>query len=350
MFITLGEVAKILGGTLENGKADDKIHHIAPINEAQKGSIAFLRDKAWKHFVYSSEAAILVNQDWEFKEAPLRAKLIRVKDVLMGISILLGRRREDLHPEKLGVEEPSFIGEDVKLGTEIYRGAFSYIGDRTQIGSHAKIFPHTYIGHDCKIGDHTVVGPGTKIHPYTEIGEHVVISSNCCLGEDFGFFKGVDEDFYRSLPHIGKVVIGDWVYIGVGCVIDRALLSSTQIEDRVKIGHGCGIGHGSHIKENAVLAGGSALAGSTQIGKNCRIGIRANFSEQVRIADFTSIGIGTNVTRSLNEEGEAWTGLSPVMKCTSHARSVVNFSKLPELIKRLDKIENQLSKERGSNK
>ena len=337
----IGLIAKMLGGRVE-GSSKELVRGLAPITEAQKGHLTFLRDKKYARRACQTEAVVIVDSDWQAPE-PVRGHLIRVEHVEAAMHKLLLRYEQELYPELLGVEEPAFIGKGSKVGRGGYRGAFSYVGRNTKIGRGVKIFPHTYIGDHCEIGDHTLIHPGARIHAHTVVGQHVTLCSGCVVGSEqsFGFAPLSGQKHWSRIPHVGNVIIGDWAYIGVNTVIDRGVLAHTRIGAHAKIGPLCGLGHNADVGENTVMVGMVGIAGSVKVGKNCLIGGHASLTDHITIADQVSIGAWAGVSHDIPQSQTEWLG-TPALKRKDFRKAYIYFSKLPLLVKRIEKVEKEL--------
>ena len=103
------------------------------------------------------------------------------------------------------------------------------------------------------------------------------------------------------IPHNGGVTIGDNVYIGSNCSIERATLEgkNTMIHDHVKIDNNVVIGHNSEIGEGTLIAAGTVTGGTVKIGMNCFIGINVSIKQHVSIGDQVIVGIGSVVLNDI---------------------------------------------------
>src|SRR5690606_16784356 len=121
---------------------------------------------------------------------------------------------------KLGVEEPSYVGENSEIGENIYRGAFSYIGKNATIGKNVKIYPQVFIGDQVQIGDNCTLYAGVKVYGGCIIGNNCELHANSVIGSDgFGFAPQADGT-YRNIPQLGNVILEDNVSIGANTTID----------------------------------------------------------------------------------------------------------------------------------
>src|SRR5688572_13346202 len=150
-----------------------------------------------------------------------------------------------------------------------------------------------------------------KDYPWVVIGKNVQFKPNVILGEDgFGFEQ---ENGKYKLPlkrkeHNFKVIIGDNVEIGAGCVIDRGSWRDSVIGEGTKIDNMVHTGHNTVIGKNCMLAVGVTLGGSTTIGDNCFIGMNAMTKQGIKIADNVTIGMGAVVTKDITEPHTTWVG------------------------------------------
>jgi acetyltransferase-like isoleucine patch superfamily enzyme len=134
-----------------------------------------------------------------------------------------------------------------------------------------------------------------------EVGNNVVIHPGCVLGyPGFGFVRDAHGE-YMNFPHIGKVLIGDDVYIGSNCVIDRGALTDTTIRKGTKIGNIVLIAHGVQIGERVIIVDQSIIAGSTRIGDDVWIGPKVCVRDNITIGNGALIGMGSVVTKDVTE-------------------------------------------------
>jgi len=87
------------------------------------------------------------------------------------------------------------------------------------------------------------------------------------IGQD-GFSIVYINNIPHNMPHLGWVDIGENVWIGSHCTIDRGTLENTVIGDNVKIDNHVHIGHNCKIGNNVVIGAGAIIGGSTIIDAN----------------------------------------------------------------------------------
>jgi UDP-3-O-[3-hydroxymyristoyl] glucosamine N-acyltransferase len=342
MEFTVQQIASMLQGSIL-GDASRKINMLAKIQEAKKDQIAFLSNPKYEQYLYTTEAgAVIVKKDIELKK-PIEATLILVEDPYLSFTVLLEEYHKLTSFQKVGIEQPSFIAENARVGVQLYRGAFSYIGSNAKIGDNVKIYPHVYVGDDVIIGDNCILHSGVKVYSGTQIGKNCTIHAGTVLGSDgFGFAPQADGS-YKTIPQLGNVIIEDNVSIGGNTVIDCATLfgDSTVIRKGVKLDNLIQIAHNVEIGQNTVIAAQTGISGSTKIGENCIVAGQVGIAGHLVIANKTGIGAQAGILKSIEKEGSKIMG-SPTFDVKAYFKSYAVFKKLPSLNDRLIELENKL--------
>ncbi len=342
MEITVAQLAAMVAGEIE-GNAKAKISTFSPIEEAQEGSLSFLSNPKYKDFLYTTNAtAVLVDKNF-VAEQEIKTTLIRVSDVYSTLSGLLDKFNEAQKDNKTGIEQPCHIANSAKIGSDVYVGAFAYIGENVEIGNGTKIYPQSYIGNNVVIGENTTVYPGVKIYANCEIGNNTILHAGCVIGSDgFGFAPQADGS-YKKVPQTGKVIIGSDVEIGANTTIDRATIKATVIEDGVKLDNLIQIAHNVEIGRNTAIASQTGISGSTKLGRNCVIGGQVGIVGHITIADGTQIGAQSGIAKAISEPKKKWFG-SPADELKNALKSQIIFKKLPELYNRIQQLEQAIEK------
>jgi UDP-3-O-[3-hydroxymyristoyl] glucosamine N-acyltransferase len=337
MEFSLEQLAVILGGTVA-GDATQKINRLDKIQEGQPGGISFLANEKYEAYLYETAAtAVIVSEDFVASK-PHTTTLIRVKDAYSGFTTLLEAYNHLSKVSFVGVEQPSYMGENSQIGEGGYRGAFSYIGKNCVFGEGVKIHAHAFIGDRVTIGDGTIIHPGARICSDTRIGKHCQIHAGAVLGSDgFGFAPQADGS-YKTIPQIGNVVLEDQVSIGANSTIDRATMGSTLLCRGVKIDNQVHIAHNVVVGAHTAIAAQTGIAGSTSIGAYCIIAGKASIVGHLKIADHTTIGGNTGVTKSIKKPGQTLFGFL-AMDLKEFLRSYTVFKNLDDLQKRVQQLE-----------
>ena len=339
MKFTAEQIAGILEGEVV-GNPNAEVFRLSKIEEGTDGSLTFLSNPKYLHYIYSTKATITIVNDTFVPEFELTTTLIKVEDAYQAFSKLLEFYNE-VKNNKTGIEQPSVISENVKYGTQLYLGSFSYIGSNVILGNNVKIYPNCFIGDNVIIGNNVTIFAGAKVYSETVIGNNCEIHSGSIIGSDgFGFAPHADGT-YSKIPQIGNVIIEDNVDIGSCTTIDRATMGSTIIRKGVKLDNQIQIAHNVEIGENTVIAAQTGVAGSTKIGKNCMIGGQVGVAGHLTIGNNVRIQAQSGVGRNI-KDGEILQG-SPTFGYADFSKSYVHFKNLPKIISEFEELKKTIN-------
>ena len=320
------------------GDSSAQIHGIAKLGDAGPDQLAFLFSTAYRDQLPQCQAAAVVlrQEDAELCNLPV---LISEQPRLMWARIAALFDPRPLpslkHHAAAVVSDTATIGSNVTIGAN------------TTIESGARIEQDAIIGPGCVIGENVEIGKGTRLEANVTlyhdvgIGNQCVIHSGAVIGADgFGFeFDGSTGSLVK-IPQIYSVRVGSDVEIGAGTTIDRGALNDTLIGDGVKLDNQVQVGHGTTIGNNTAISGCTAIAGSTRIGSYCLIGGAVGIVDNITITDQVEVTAMSLVSRSITSSGRysSGTGLMPGKQWK---RSIVGFSKLDEILKRIRRLESK---------
>lgn len=344
MEFTARELCDFLEGKLE-GDPSVKVRKPAKIEEGKEGDVCFLANPKYISFAYTTGASVLIVNEDQLFDQPVKSTLIRVKDAYTSIAKVLDQYQQmngnGVHHS--GVDKLASIDKSAKLASNAHVGAFSTISAGAVVGENTVIHPQVFIGANVQIGKHTVIFPGVVILHDCVVGDHCIIGAGTVLGSDgFGFAPQADGS-YKKVAQTGNVVLEDHVEIGANTTIDRATMGSTIIRKGAKLDNLIQIAHNVEIGENTVIAAQSGISGSTKIGKNCVIGGQVGIVGHLIIADGTRINAQSGVSKSIKEQNIAITG-SPAFEYGASMKSQVIFRKLPELYEKIKMLEEKIAK------
>lgn len=337
MKFTAAQIAGILEGEVV-GDPNAEVYKLSKIEEGTAGSLTFLANPKYLHFIYTTQATITIVNATFVPEQEITTTLIKVEDAYQSFSKLLEYYNQ-VKLMKSGIEQPSVISEGVVYGSDLYLGSFCYIGKNVTIGNNVKIYPNSFIGDNVSIGDNCVFFAGVRIYSETVIGSSCTIHSGTIIGSDGFGFAPQEDGTYKKVPQIGNVIIEDDVEIGSCTTVDRATLGSTIIRKGVKLDNHIQVAHNVEIGENTVIASQTGIAGSTKIGKNCMIGGQVGFAGHLIIGDHVKIQGQAGVTRNLSD-GETVQG-TPAFTYGDYAKSYVHFKNLPRIVSELEQLKKQ---------
>jgi UDP-3-O-[3-hydroxymyristoyl] glucosamine N-acyltransferase len=331
------QIAGILKGQIE-GDPEVKVSKLSKIEEGVPGSISFLANPAYTHYIYSTDASIvIVNSDFA-ATGPVKSTLVRVANAGTAFATLLEMYNQ-VKLNKTGISKHAYISDTAKVGDNIYAGEFSVVSDNAVIGNNVKIYPHVFIGENAVVGDNTTLFAGVKIYSETVIGKDCIIHSGTVIGSD-GFRFEPSPEGTKKVPQIGNVVIEDDVEIGANCAIDRATFGSTILRRGVKFDNLVHIAHNVEIGENSFLTACNVVAGSTKIGKNCMFSGQVGIVGHLNIADNTIITAQSGISKSITKPGGVYMG-SPAFDANKYRKAYIHFRNLDALALRVDALEKQ---------
>lgn len=340
MNFTAKQIAEYLSGVVE-GNPEVKVHTVAKIEEGFPGALSFLANPKYSKYIYTTKSSVvLVNKDSTY-EGELSPTLIRVDDPYESFAQLLNlvevarRPKPEVHPQ-------SCIESSAALGSDVFVGAFAYIGNNVKIGDNVLIHPQVYVGNNVTIGSNTILYTGVKIYDDCAIGQNCIAHAGAVIGADGFGFAPQEDGSYKKMPQIGNVIIENDVEIGANTTIDRATMGSTIIRKGVKLDNLIQVAHNVEIGSNTVIAAQTGVAGSTKIGKNCMFGGQVGITGHITIADGVKLSAQTGVPNTLKVPNEIYIG-TPAMLSRKFTRSFVIFKQLPEMKRELDSIKKFVS-------
>lgn len=332
-------IADMVGGVTD-GDENVTVNAFAKIEEGVEHALSFLSNPKYTHYIYDTlSSVVLVSRDF-VPERPVRATLVRVDNPYVAVTELMSMVASVLQQHPSGIEQPCHIAEGVEIVDEnVYIGAFAYVGRGVRLGRGVKIYPQAYVGDNCTIGDNTVVYAGARLYRDTVVGADCIIHSGCVIGADGFGFAPLPDGSYRKIPQMGNVVIGDNVEIGANTTIDRATLGSTRIESGTKLDNLIQIAHNVRVGSNTVMAAQVGVAGSANIGSNCVFAGQVGVAGHIKVGDRVTVGAQSGIPNSV-AAGSTVMGY-PAMPGSAFARQTALLKRLPDLFKRVDKLEKE---------
>lgn len=301
---TLDEVLSNIGCDYRTlGNSDNFATNFAPLFEAKKDSICWMRKKGAEavKIVQATPFSILICTAIDIPVEQLENKtLIFVEHPQIAYMRLLHKTFSHRVCVEPGVHPTAIVSPKASIGSNCSIGPFVTIGA-------------------CTIGDNCIIKSHATIQDHSQIGSNVLISEHCNIGgEGFGFIKN-EHGKLENMLHIGAVVIEDDVAIFPYTNVDRSTLGVTRIGRGTKIDHYCHIGHNSAIGMNNVITPNVTLLGGVQIGDGCMVGCGTAFRDGVRVGNNVTIGMSSVVTKDILSD-EVWVG--------SPARPIAEFKLL----------------------
>ncbi len=333
------DIAKFLNGEVV-GDETIKVNNVSKIEEGKPGTLAFLSNMKYEHYIYSTQASVVLVNKKFVPRSDIKATLIRVDDAYQAFASLLDLYVQAKANIKSGIEQPTHIDKSATLGNDIYVGAFSYIGKNAGIGHNAKIYPQVFIGENVTIGDDCILYAGVKIYDNCVIGNRCIIHSGVVIGSDgFGFAPQKDGT-YKKIHQLGNAVLEDDVEIGANTTIDCGTMGSTIIRKGVKIDNLVQIAHNCEIGENTVIAAQTGIAGSAKVGKNCVFAGQSGMAGHLSVGNEVTVGAQAGVLKSLNDKNVVWG--TPAINLKDQIRALSVFKDLPKMRNELFQLHKEI--------
>jgi UDP-3-O-[3-hydroxymyristoyl] glucosamine N-acyltransferase len=332
MSMKLADVAARIGCELR-GDASIEIHGIAPIEEAEVGTLSFVANPRYRPHLrrtHASAVIVSVNED----DVPVAT--LRAADPYLAFAKAL-----DLFyvppPAQRGIHPTAVIAASARVPDDAAIGPFCVIGDDAVLGRGARLDAHVVLYPQVHVGDGFRAYAHVTIRECVAIGNRVILQSGCVIGGDgFGYVMAAD-GAVRKVPQTGTVRIEDDVEIGANTTIDRATIGATVIRRGAKLDNLVMIAHGCSIGEGAALAAQVGLSGSTRVGRFARLG------GQVGSAGHLTIGDGAQVAAQSGVPNDVPAGATvagyPAVDIHLWRRLSAALPRLPDLLRRVRRLE-----------
>lgn len=169
----------------------------------------------------------------------------------------------------------------------------------TKIGGGCSIGEFSVLGEEVIIGNNVTIGNHVILQGKVTVGNYCVIESGTVIGKSgFGFYQNQAGHLER-VPHLGGVIIGDYVEIGANTCIDCGTMDDTIIGDYCKIDNLCNIGHNVRLGQDVTVIQGTEICGSCVIGDGCYLSPGTVIKNQTHIGENCFIGMQTVVIKDV---------------------------------------------------
>jgi len=269
---------------------------VAPLQTAGPNEVSFLDNRRYAAMLETTSAGAVILHPDMIARVPPGAVPIVTPNPYEGWARVAGLfhpeppRASGIHPTA-SVDQRARVDPSAEVGPFALVAAGAEVGARCRIGPYAAIGQGVVIGPDCRIGAHATLSQAI-------LGIRVCVYPGARIGQE-GFSFARTKDGFLSVPHLGRVVLGDDVEVGANTTIDRGSTGDTvigagsRLDNLVQIGHNVCLGlccvivaqvgiAGSAVLEDFVQVGGqAAIAGHIRIGQGARIGAQAGVMSDV---------------------------------------------------------------------
>jgi UDP-3-O-[3-hydroxymyristoyl] glucosamine N-acyltransferase len=332
----LGELASKLGAELR-GDAELEVTGVKGIEEAGPTEVTFVANPRYAALARKTRAAAVLVEPG-FQE--ISAATLRLKNPYLAFSRALGLFYQP-PAYAPGIHPTAVIDPTAQIGEDAHIGAYVVVGAQVRLGAHATLLPHVVLYPGVQAGTHLFAHAHAVVREHCILGDNVTLENGAIVGADgFGFAKN-ELGHWEKIPQSGPVRLGDRVDVQANACIDRATVGETQIGDGSKVDNLVQIGHGSKVGENTLVCAQTGLAGSSVVGNNVIL------AGQTGIAGHCSVGDGVILTAQSAVSHDVPPGKtisgSPGFDNRVWLRAVTIFQRLPELLKRLDRLEKKVA-------
>ena len=302
----LSYIAKYIGASLDGD--DIEISSMKSLASASDKDISFFYSNKFKEDLSKTNAGAVIT-DTENSNFFKGNKLI-VDNVHLAYA-----KATDLFAESTFLFEPKGLSKDAFINKD------AAISDDVYVG------PGCVIEKNVEIGKGSILLPNVTVLANVSIGENCIIHSGSVIGSDgLGFAKD-ENDRWKKINHLGKVVINNDVEIGSNCTIDRGVLDDTIIGENVKLDDQVHIAHNCIIGKSTIMGANATIGGSTIIGENCMIGGLCGVADNLIIADGVTVSPVSFIFKSINKAGK-YSGSAPLMLRGDWLKASANYKKL----------------------
>jgi len=331
----LGELASRLGAELR-GNAELEVTGVKGIEDAGPTEITFVANPRYTALARATQAAaVLVEPDFQ----EISAATLRIKNPYLAFSraLALFYQPPTYAP---GIHPTAAIDSTAEIGAGSHIGAFVVVGPHVQVGPFSTLLPHVVLYPGVQVGSHFFAHAHSVVREGCILGDHVTLENGAIIGADgFGFAKN-EAGHWEKIPQSGPVRMGSRVDVQANACIDRATVGATEIGDGTKVDNLVQVGHGSRVGENTLLCGQVGVAGSSVIGSNVILAGQSAVAGHCTIGDGAILTAQSAVSHDV-PPGKMISG-SPGFDNRIWLRAVTIFQRLPELLKRLDRLEKQV--------
>ena len=339
--LSINEIRASAESVEEAGAFDGQyVHGVATLKEAIDGDLSFLSLAKYVPDLEKTKASVVfVPEDCQL--SPQQNQLfLKVKHPNLALARACESIAQSLWPRKPGgLHASSIVDSTAEVDETAYLGPFCVVGGGVKVGPNTQIHAGTVIDDGASIGADCWISSNVSILRDTKIGDRVRLHSGVVLGADgFGYeFNGQE---HEKIPHLGWVELDSDVEIGANSSIDRGRLGATFVGQGTKIDNHVQVGHNVSIGKHCILCAQVGIAGSTTIEDFVVFGGRAGASGHLTIGQGSKLAGCAAAFSDLPQNSVS--GGTPAIPLNAYQRITVVQRKLPELFKRVQRLESQL--------
>ncbi|HUK53751.1 MAG TPA: UDP-3-O-(3-hydroxymyristoyl)glucosamine N-acyltransferase [Candidatus Binatia bacterium] len=335
----LKAIAEKLGCRLE-GDGNVEITGVAGIEHAGPGRLTFLSNPKYRRALATTRAAAILAAP---TAGPMPIPVLRSANPYLDFARAIELFHEGPRYAP-GIHPSAVVAPTARLGVGCHVGPFCFVDEGAVLGANAVLHSFVVIYRGAKIGDDFFAHAHAVVREGCTVGDRVILQNGVIVGADgFGFARR-DDGSWQKIQQTGPAVIEDDVEIQANACVDRATVGETRVRRGAKLDNLVQVGHASTVGENTLLCAQVGLAGTTKIGNNCIL------AGQVGAAGHLTIGDGAVVSAQSGVPGDVPAGAQysgyPAMDSRQWRKCVAAFLRLPEMLRTLRSVEEQMEKGR----
>lgn len=341
--VRLAALAEFLGCPLEGTTGDEKpIEGFASLVHARENEIAFVRDAGFlAELGHSRARAVVAPPGLDVGGRPV----IRSERPGLDFDRLIAEFAPAGRPAA-GIAPGAQVDPSARIDATASICAGAIIGAGSEVGARTVVASGVVLGENVRIGSDGWLHLGVLIREESWLGDRVVLQPGVVIGGD-GFGLVADEaGQLKSVAQRGRVVLEDDVEIGAHTTIDRATLDATRVRRGAKIDSLVQIAHNCDIGENAVIVAQTGLAGGTIVGAGAVVMAQVGSAGHLRIGDGAFVGARSGLHHDVPDGARVFG--SPQMEERSWHRVSAALKRLPELLRRVRRLERVLGAAAGA--
>ncbi|MDD5457964.1 MAG: UDP-3-O-(3-hydroxymyristoyl)glucosamine N-acyltransferase [Phycisphaerae bacterium] len=333
MQMTLAQLARHLNAEL-SGDGAITVRGIGPLEAVTAEQVTFVSDlQRIKDIAKTNACALIVSEFVQDDKAQLKVKNVSAA-MIETINLFFPEPKAEG-----GIDPTAKISEKASIGEDVSIGPNAVIEDGVEIAASSFIGAGCFIGKNTKIGKSCRIDHNVVIYHGCEIGSFVIIQANSTIGGT-GFGYAPVDGMPKLIPHVGNVVLDDYVEIGANCCVDRAKFGRTHIGAGTKMDNLVQIGHNVQIGKCCLIVSGVGIGGSAKVGNGVVLAGQVAVSDHVTLGDGVMAGAKSLVIHDV----VAGTGVFgiPAIGKNEALRVWTASRKLPKVIEQLRQLERRL--------
>ena len=334
--IRLFELARILGLEVE-GDGTLEVAGFASLEHARPDELVFVRDRSHLAALAVCPARAVVAPHG----LPLAGRsALRSPRPAHDFSRLVAHCLPAARPPA-GIAAGAHVDPSARIDASASIGPGACVGARSRVGARTVVAANATLAADVEVGADGWIHSGAVLREGTRVGDRVVLQAGVVLGSE-GFGLVADAAGRPvAVVHRGCVLVEDDVEIGANSTVDRATLDATRIRRGAKIDNLVQIAHNCDIGEDAVIVAQTGLSGGTIVGAGAILMAQAGTTGHLRIGERAFVGARAGI----HDDVAAGTRVfgSPAMPERTWHRAMSALKRLPELLRRVRRIERHLA-------